>query len=172
MWNGLYSGDTVRVSLTEDPEFELVPCSTLIRFIKILKILYFFYDYFSYVLTLNEWSLNKILLFATNIVSYEHYSQSTLIFPSTPTVLALKCFLMTQNTRLSLPGLRVLEISWSSTRERVTCQCSKREMPWISEVGMIALLLFSTLVKTCTGVLLLSLALSAACSQQSNLVFP
>lgn len=27
----LATGDTVRVSLTEDPEFELVPCSTLIR---------------------------------------------------------------------------------------------------------------------------------------------
>ena len=28
----VFKGDTVRVSLTEDPEFELVPCSTLIRF--------------------------------------------------------------------------------------------------------------------------------------------
>ena len=27
----LCTGDTVRVSLTEDPEFELVPCATLIR---------------------------------------------------------------------------------------------------------------------------------------------
>ena len=54
------TGDTVRVSLTEDPEFELVPCSTLIRSAQIYCNIPSYFESVYFLIILN-WRSQKII---------------------------------------------------------------------------------------------------------------
>ena len=145
MCGAILAGDTVRVSLTEDPEFELVPCSTLIRWTQIQWKITITCNLLHFMINWLEGSSIVNFLLTNFLFSFLHH----LSFLSDVLVLVLRCYQMTLSTQLSLPGLRARGTSWSSTRGRETCLHSKRVTPWTSEVLQWWCIYFTCLVILC-----------------------